>query len=80
MVTDYRALNAITICNRYPLPRIEDLFDQLSQSVVFSLIDLQSGNHQICMAPNFPSFLNRHSLFASLGSLLLWGESELGRI
>jgi hypothetical protein len=53
MVIDYRALNAITICNRYPLPRIdEDLFDQLSQSAVFSSIDLQSGYHQIRITPD----------------------------
>lgn len=51
MVIDYRALNAITIRNRYPLPRIEDLFDQLSQSTIFSSIDLQSGYHQIRITP-----------------------------
>ncbi|KZV40192.1 DNA/RNA polymerase superfamily protein [Dorcoceras hygrometricum] len=44
---DYRELNKLTIKNKYPLPRIEDLFDQLRGSVVFSKIDLRSGYHQL---------------------------------
>ncbi|XP_057246749.1 uncharacterized protein LOC130589496 [Beta vulgaris subsp. vulgaris] len=44
---DYRELNKVTIKNRYPLPRIEDLFDQLKGTGVFSKIDLRSGYHQI---------------------------------
>ena len=51
MVIDYRALNSVTIRNRYPLPRAEDLFDQLSKARVFSSIDLQSGYHQIRITP-----------------------------
>jgi hypothetical protein len=43
----YRALNEVTIKNNYPLPRIEDLFGQLSGSSVFSKIDLRSGYHQL---------------------------------
>ena len=42
---DYRQLNKITIRNRYPLPRIDDLFDQLQGARVFSKIDLTSGYH-----------------------------------
>ena len=44
---DYRELNQVTIKNRYPLPRIDDLFDQLSSAAVFSKIDLRSGYHQL---------------------------------
>jgi hypothetical protein len=47
MCVDYRSLNEVTIKNKYPLPRIEDLFDQMTGASVFSKINLQSGYHQL---------------------------------
>jgi hypothetical protein len=47
MCVDYRSLNEVTIKNKYPLPRIEDLFDQMKGTSVFSKIDLRSGYHQL---------------------------------
>jgi hypothetical protein len=47
MCVDYRSLNDVTIKNKYPLPRIEDLFDQMRGARVFSKIDLRSGYHQM---------------------------------
>nr|GEX66347.1 retrovirus-related Pol polyprotein from transposon 17.6 [Tanacetum cinerariifolium] len=47
MCIDYGELNKLTIKNRYPLPRIDDLFDQLQGSSIYSKIDLRSGYHQL---------------------------------
>nr|GEV85599.1 putative reverse transcriptase domain-containing protein [Tanacetum cinerariifolium] len=47
MCIDYRELNKLTVKNRYPLPRINDLFDQLKGSIIYSKIDLRSGYHQL---------------------------------
>ena len=44
---DYRELNKVMVRNKYPLPRIDDLFDQLQGAYVFSKIDLQSSYHQL---------------------------------
>nr|GEX15565.1 putative reverse transcriptase domain-containing protein [Tanacetum cinerariifolium] len=49
MCIDYRELNKLTVKNRYPLQRIDDLFDQLQGSSVYSKIDLRTGYHQLCI-------------------------------
>ncbi|KAL0533479.1 hypothetical protein IC582_030319 [Cucumis melo] len=49
---DYKKLNKVTVKNKYPLPRIDDLFDQLQGATVFSEIDLQLGYHQLRIKDN----------------------------
>jgi hypothetical protein len=51
LCVDYQPLNAVTVRNKYPLPRIDVLFDQLARAKVFSKIDLRSGYHQIKIRP-----------------------------
>jgi hypothetical protein len=51
MCVDYHSLDAVTIKNKYPLPRIDALFDQLASAKVFSKIDFQLGYHQIKIRP-----------------------------
>jgi hypothetical protein len=66
---NYRLLNAVTIKNKYPLPRIDILFDQLLGAQVFSKIDLRSGYHQIKIcAEDIPktTFTTRYGLFKYL--------------
>jgi hypothetical protein len=52
MCIDYKSLNEVAIKNKYPLPRIKDLFDQFRGVVVFSKIDLRSGYHQLRIRPS----------------------------
>jgi hypothetical protein len=52
MCVDYRSLNDVTIKNKYLLPHIEDLFDQMRGARVFSKIDLRSGYHQMKIRPS----------------------------
>ena len=47
MCIDYQQINKVTVKNKYSLPRIEDLFDQLKEASVFSKIDLRSGYYQL---------------------------------
>jgi hypothetical protein len=69
MCVDYRSLNEVTIKNKYPLPRIEDLFDQMRGSTVFSRIDLRSGYHQLKIrTKDIPkiAFTTRYGLYEFL--------------
>jgi hypothetical protein len=69
MCMDYRPLNEVTIKNKYPLPQIDILFDQLTGARVFSKIDLRSGYHQIRIRPeDIPktAFTKRYGLFEYL--------------
>jgi hypothetical protein len=66
MYVDYTSLNDVTVKNKYLLPRIEDLFDQMRGARVFSKIDLQSGHHQMKIRPSdIPktTFSTRYGLY-----------------
>ena len=66
MCVDYRALNKLTVKNSYPLPRIDDIFDQLRNAKFFSKIDLRSGYHQIRLSNDaipLTAFRTKYGLF-----------------
>jgi hypothetical protein len=66
MCVDYRTLNDVTVKNKYPLPYIEDLFDQMRDARVFSKVDLRSGYHQMKIRPSdIPktAFSTRYGLY-----------------
>jgi hypothetical protein len=66
LCVDYRALNKVTIKNSYPLPRIDDIFDQLTSAKFFTKIDLRSDYHQIGLDKDaIPkrAFRTRYGLF-----------------
>jgi hypothetical protein len=69
MCVDYRPLSEVTIKNKYPLPRIDLLFDQLTRARIFSKIDLRSGYHHIRIRPeDIPktAFTTQYGLFEYL--------------
>jgi hypothetical protein len=66
MCVDYRSINDVTVKNKYMLPRIEDLFDQMRDARVFSKIDLRSGYHQMKIRPSdipMSAFSTRYGLY-----------------
>ena len=72
---DYQPLNAVMIKNKYPLPQIDILFDQLSKAKVFSKIDLRSGYHHIkIMSEDIPktAFSTRYGLYEYLVMSFGW--------
>jgi hypothetical protein len=75
MCVDYRSLNDVTIKNKYHLPRIEDLFDQMRGAKVFSRIDLRSGYHQIKIRPSdIPktAFTTRYGFYEYMAMSFGW--------
>jgi hypothetical protein len=66
MCIDYRSLKEVTVKNKYPVPRIEDMFDQLRGASVFSKIDLRLGYHQLRIRSlDIPktAFINKYGIY-----------------
>nr|GEU81684.1 putative reverse transcriptase domain-containing protein [Tanacetum cinerariifolium] len=82
MCIDYQELNKLTVKNRYPLPRINDLFDQLQMSSIYSKIDRRSGYHQLRVRENeqehgehlelILALLKREKLYAKFSKCEFW--------
>ncbi|XP_071674326.1 uncharacterized protein [Lolium perenne] len=72
LCVDYRKLNDVTIKNKYPLPKIEDLFDQMNGARVFSKIDLRTGYHQLKV---FMKYLNKF-VVVFIDDILIYSKSE----
>jgi hypothetical protein len=69
MCVHYRSLNEVTIKNKYPLPRIEDLFDHMRVAKIFSKIDLRLGYHQLKIRTEYvpkTAFTTRYILYEFL--------------
>nr|GFA33668.1 putative reverse transcriptase domain-containing protein [Tanacetum cinerariifolium] len=80
MCIDYQELNKLTVKNRYPLPRIDDLLDQLQRTSVYSKIDLRSGYHQVRVREeDIPktAFRTRHG---QVSSYAIWFDERTDRI
>ncbi len=71
MCVDYRALNKVTVKNRYPLPHIDDLFNRLSGTKVFSRIDLRFGYYQIRIAQGDEEKTACHTRYGSYEFLVM---------
>nr|GFB24420.1 putative reverse transcriptase domain-containing protein [Tanacetum cinerariifolium] len=82
MCIDYRELNKLTVKNRYPLPRIDDLFDQLQGSSVYSKIDLRSSYHQLRVREeDIPKNSFQNSLWPlRISSYAIWFDERPCRI
>jgi hypothetical protein len=77
---DYRVLNKITVWNRYPIPWIDDLLDQLKGAKYFSKIDLKSGYHQVPIEPSDvwkTAFKSKEGLFRMVGHAFRVDECPL---
>nr|GFB98879.1 putative reverse transcriptase domain-containing protein [Tanacetum cinerariifolium] len=79
---DYRELNKLTVKNRYPLPRIDDLFDQLQRTSVYSKIDLRSSYHQLRIREEDitkTAFRTRYGHY-KFQDYAIWFDERTGRI